>query len=140
MVCVVVGLFKTDLPPKIIPRPGLAMRRPKCSLACKLECGNGSAAGGQSLQATRHNPHAARSLQASTRETEGTGLEPVRACAQRFSRPPPYQLGLALPVTAAQLSGPAGAAVPSMFAFCLPLAGANRLATALARSASSMML
>src|SRR2546430_15271009 len=30
-------------------------------------------------------------------ETEGTGLEPVRACAQRFSRPPPYQLGLALP-------------------------------------------
>src|SRR5438034_4802912 len=29
--------------------------------------------------------------------TEGTGLEPVRACAQRFSRPPPYQLGLALP-------------------------------------------
>jgi hypothetical protein len=29
--------------------------------------------------------------------TEGEGLEPPRACAQRFSRPPPYQLGLALP-------------------------------------------
>ena len=28
---------------------------------------------------------------------EGTGLEPVRGCPQRFSRPPPYQLGLALP-------------------------------------------
>src|SRR3989304_3928271 len=28
--------------------------------------------------------------------TEGEGLEPPRACAQRFSRPPPYQLGLAL--------------------------------------------
>src|SRR3989475_8042319 len=29
--------------------------------------------------------------------TEGRGFEPLRACAQRFSRPPPYQLGLALP-------------------------------------------
>src|SRR5438034_11741337 len=28
--------------------------------------------------------------------TEGRGFEPLRACAQRFSRPPPYQLGLAL--------------------------------------------
>ncbi len=33
----------------------------------------------------------------SDERTEGTGFEPVRACAQRFSRPPPYQLGLALP-------------------------------------------
>src|SRR5437870_9688553 len=38
-----------------------------------------------------------KALMQSTREAEGTGLEPVRACAQRFSRPPPYQLGLALP-------------------------------------------
>src|SRR5690348_14374748 len=36
-------------------------------------------------------------LMAVPASTEGTGLEPVRACAQRFSRPPPYQLGLALP-------------------------------------------
>src|SRR5438034_11588497 len=36
--------------------------------------------------------------------TEGTGLEPVRACAQRFSRPPPYQLGLALPITTTELT------------------------------------
>src|SRR5690349_9960422 len=36
--------------------------------------------------------------------TEGTGLEPVRACAQRFSRPPPYQLGLALPIAATELT------------------------------------
>src|ERR1041385_6494603 len=35
---------------------------------------------------------------------EGTGLEPVRACAQRFSRPPPYQLGLALPNSKAKVS------------------------------------
>ena len=28
--------------------------------------------------------------------TEGEGLEPPRACARRFSRPLPYQLGLAL--------------------------------------------
>src|SRR5437016_7382179 len=39
--------------------------------------------------------------------TEGTGLEPVRACAQRFSRPPPYQLGLALPNSKANLAPPA---------------------------------
>src|SRR5437588_208129 len=29
-------------------------------------------------------------------ETEGEGLEPPSACARRFSRPLPYQLGLSL--------------------------------------------
>src|SRR2546427_5257115 len=48
------------------------------------------------MRATRHNPHAAYSADRHQRGAEGTGLEPVRACAQRFSRPPPYQLGLAL--------------------------------------------
>src|SRR2546422_6230441 len=37
IVCVVVGPFKTDLPRKIIPRPGLVTKRPKCSLACRLK-------------------------------------------------------------------------------------------------------
>ncbi len=32
------------------------------------------------------------------RATEGRGLEPRSALARRFSRPLPYQLGLALPI------------------------------------------
>src|SRR5205823_14747301 len=44
--------------------------------------------------------------------TEGTGLEPVRACAQRFSRPPPYQLGLALPTANTELTRPRSSGKP----------------------------
>src|SRR5947208_11943413 len=36
--------------------------------------------------------------------TEGRGFEPLRACAQRFSRPPPYHLGLALPTANTELT------------------------------------
>lgn len=38
----------------------------------------------------------ARSRKHVARVAEGEGLEPSRACARRFSRPLPYQLGLAL--------------------------------------------
>src|SRR6266480_2357457 len=44
--------------------------------------------------------------------TEGRGFEPLRACAQRFSRPPPYQLGLALPIAPRNLRGSALAGSP----------------------------
>src|SRR5213082_1712194 len=44
--------------------------------------------------------------------TEGRGFEPLRACAQRFSRPPPYQLGLALPIATTELTRPCSSGKP----------------------------
>src|SRR2546423_12023632 len=44
--------------------------------------------------------------------TEGRGFEPLRGCAKRFSRPPPYQLGLALPTANTELTRPCSSGKP----------------------------
>src|SRR5881392_3249726 len=56
--------------------------------------------------------HGARPRGGGGSATEGRGFEPLRACAQRFSRPPPYQLGLALPTAPRNLRDRALAGSP----------------------------